>query len=65
MDTSRHLLIGQILADLGYLNLNQVNEARRKQMAYPHLKLGEILVCMNFLTSEELENGLQIQKKVE
>jgi len=65
MDTSRHLLIGQILADLGYLNLNQVNEARRKQMAYPHLKLGEILVAMQVLAPEQLEQGLQVQKKVE
>ena len=65
MDTSRHLLIGQILADLGYLNLNQVNEARRKQMAYPHLKLREILVAMQVLAPEQLEQGLQVQNKVE
>jgi hypothetical protein len=37
-------LIGHILIDLGYLKEEHVNEARRKQMAYPELKLGEILI---------------------
>lgn len=54
--------IGQVLVDLGFLNMAQVEEALRKQAAYPEVKLGQILVCMNFLSSEELEKGLQAQK---
>jgi hypothetical protein len=48
--------------DLGYLKEEHVNEARRKQMAYPELKLGEILIGMNILTPEQLEKGLQLQE---
>jgi len=55
-------LIGHILMDLGYLKEEHVNEARRKQMAYPELKLGEILIGMNILTPEQLEKGLQLQE---
>lgn len=54
--------IGHILVDLGYLKEEHVNEARRKQMAYPELKLGEILIGMNILTPEQLEKGLQLQE---
>jgi hypothetical protein len=65
MDTSRHLLIGQILVDLGFLNMAQVEEALRKQAAYPGLKIGEILKRMEFITQEQLDKGLQFQNKVE
>ena len=34
-------LIGHILVNLGHIKLEQVEEARRKQMAYPGLKLQE------------------------
>lgn len=54
--------IGHILVDLGYLKVEHVNEARRKQMAYPELKLGEILIGMGILTPEQLEKGLQLQE---
>jgi hypothetical protein len=62
MDTRGHRLIGEILSDLRFITLDQVEEALRKQAAYPEVKLGQILVCMNFLTSEQLEKGLQLQK---
>jgi hypothetical protein len=48
--------------DLGYLKEGHVNEARRSQMAYPELKLGEILIGMGILTPEQLEKGLQLQE---
>ncbi len=54
--------IGHILVDLGYLKEDHVNEARRKQMVYPELKLGEILIGMGILTPEQLEKGLQLQE---
>jgi hypothetical protein len=65
MDTRGHRLIGEILSDLGFITLAQVEEARTKQMAYPHLKLGDILVAMQVLAQEQLEQGLQVQKHSE
>jgi hypothetical protein len=60
----RRGLIGHILVDLGYIKLKQVNEARRKQMAYPVLKLGEVLIGMKALTPEQLDQGLKLQERV-
>jgi hypothetical protein len=57
-------LIGHILVDLGYIKLEQVEEALRKQGAYPGLKLGAILITMKALTSEQLDQGLKLQERV-
>ena len=57
-------LIGNILVGLGHINLEQVNEALRKQAAYPVLKLGEILVAMKVLSPKQLERGLALQERV-
>ena len=57
-------LIGHILVGLGHIKLEQVEEARRKQMAYPGLKLGVILIAMKALTPEQLEHGLRLQERV-
>jgi hypothetical protein len=50
--------------DLGYVKEEQVDEALRKQGAYPELKLGEILIGMKFVTPEQLEQGLKLQERV-
>jgi hypothetical protein len=55
-------LIGLILIDLGYISLVHVNEARRRQMTRPEVRLGEILVEMGALTPVQLEKGLELQK---
>ncbi len=55
-------LIGRILADLGYVKMERVDDAREMQKAWPELKLGEILVTTGALTKEQLEEGLQMQK---
>ena len=57
-------LIGHILLDLGYIKLEQVEEALRKQGAYPGLKLGVILIAMEALTPEQLDQGLKLQERV-
>ena len=58
-------LIGQILVDLGYIKLEQVEEALRKQGAYPPgIKLGAILITMEALTPEQLDQGLKLQERV-
>jgi hypothetical protein len=55
-------LIGQILVDLGYVCMAHINEARRKQMVRPEVRLGEILLEMEALTPVQLEKGLELQK---
>ena len=55
-------MIGLILIDLGYISLVHVNEARRRQMTRPEVRLGEILVEMGVLTPVQLEKGLELQK---
>jgi hypothetical protein len=65
MAAHRHLLIGQILVDLGNVKLEHVYEARRTQIAYTQLKLGGIPVAMNFIIHEQLEKELQVQKQSE
>ena len=57
-------LIGKTLVDLGHIKPEHVDEALRKQKAYPVLKLGEILLAMMVLTPEQLEQGLKIQEKM-
>ena len=57
-------LIGRILVDMGYIKLEQVEEALIKQGAYPGLKLGAILVTMKALAPEQLEQGLRLQERV-
>jgi len=57
-------LIGHILVGLGYIKLEQVEEALRKQGAYPGLKLGAILITMKALTPEQLDQGLKLQERV-
>lgn len=55
-------LIGHILVELGYISLVHVNEARRRQMTRPEVRLGEILVDMEALTPVQLMKGLELQK---
>ena len=55
-------LIGRILADLGYVKMERVDDALEMQRGWPVLKLGEILVTTGALTQEQLEQGLRVQK---
>ena len=57
-------LIGRILVELGHVKLEQVEEALRKQGAYPGLKLGAILITMDALNPEQLDQGLKLQESV-
>jgi len=57
-------LIGHILVDLGHVKLEQVEEALRKQGAYPGLKLGKILITMDALSPEQLDQGLKLQERL-
>jgi len=58
-------LIGQILVEKGYINLFQLNEARRIQLntgAVPLPPLGMILREMGCVTPEQVEEALKLQK---
>jgi len=57
-------LIGRILVEMGHVKLEQVEEALRKQGAYPGLKLGAILITMDALNPEQLDQGLKLQESV-
>jgi hypothetical protein len=57
-------LIGHILVDLGHIKVEQMEEALKKQEAYPGLKLGAILITMKALSLEQLEQGLTLQEKM-
>jgi len=57
-------LIGQILVEKGYINLYQLNEARRIQLntgAVPLPPLGMILREMGCVTPAQVEEALRIQ----
>jgi len=61
MELKGHRLIGEILVDLGFVTLPDVNEARRKQMLQPNVLLGEYLVEMGFVTPDQLLEALARQ----
>lgn len=66
METSRHVLIGQILVDLGYVNLYQVNEARRMQLfsePEKRMPLGEVLINLGYVNNEQVEKALRHQEE--
>jgi hypothetical protein len=58
-------MIGQILVEKGYINLSQLNEARRKQLhAEPSARplLGEALLQLGYATPGQIEEALRLQK---
>jgi len=58
-------LIGNILVDLAFITREDVEEALRKQRAYPPgIKLGAILITMDALSPEQLDQGLVLQERV-
>jgi len=57
-----HRLLGQILTDLGHVTLEQLNEARRRQMQETERRIGEILVEMGHLAPKALAEALAIQE---
>jgi hypothetical protein len=58
-------MIGQILVEKGYINLSQLNEARRKQLISDRDKrplLGEVLWQLGYVTSVQVEEALRLQQ---
>ncbi len=54
-------MIGEIMHSLGYVSLEQINEARRTQMENSAKKLGECLVELGYISHEEVTRALEIQ----
>ena len=57
-----HRLLGQILTDGGYITLEQLNDARRRQMQETERRVGELLVEMGYLAPKALARALAIQE---
>ncbi|MEW6686970.1 MAG: hypothetical protein AB1393_12335 [Candidatus Edwardsbacteria bacterium] len=59
----RKHLLGEILVELGAVSVEQINEARRRQMLYnSNKKLGEWLLELQYLNTEQLQQALRIQR---
>jgi len=59
-------MIGQILVEKCYINLFQLNEARRKQLLTdPDLRLprGEVLCQLGYVNPAQVEEALQLQAR--
>lgn len=54
-------LIGEIMVSLGYVSLEQINQARRSQMDDSAKRLGECLVALGYISNEEVNRALDIQ----
>ncbi|MBN1902615.1 Flp pilus assembly complex ATPase component TadA [Candidatus Sumerlaeota bacterium] len=60
LDSFEKKRLGQILVDLGYVDTSQIREVSRKYgLRQP---LGELLIECGFLTEEELDSALEMQK---
>jgi len=54
-------MIGEIMVSLGFVSLEQINQARRNQMDNSTKRLGECLVELGYVSNEEVERALDIQ----
>ncbi len=54
-------MIGEIMVSLGYVSLEQINEARRNQMDNSAKRLGECLVELGYVSNDEVDRALGIQ----
>ena len=54
-------MIGEIMVSLGFVSLEQINQARRNQMDNSNKRLGECLVELGYVSNEDVERALDIQ----
>ena len=59
---SQYKLIGEILVSLGYVSVEQINEARRYQMRHSSKKLGECLIELGLISKQEVSRCLAVQR---
>ncbi len=56
--------IGEILISKGYATPKQLKEALIKQKSYPRTLLGDILVLMRYISSDQLKHAVSIQNEL-
>jgi len=54
-------MIGEIMVSLGYVSVEQINEARRHQMQGTGKRIGECLVELGYIQDDEVKRALSIQ----
>ena len=59
--TRRHPLFGQVLLSQGKIEVEQLDEAVRRQLE-TKIYIGEILIQMGAIASEDIVNALDIQR---
>ncbi len=57
----RRRLIGEIMVALEFASIDQINEARRRQMRNTAKRLGECLVELGYVTEQDVQRSLEIQ----
>ncbi len=50
------------MVSLGHVSLEQINQARRSQMDNSAKRLGECLVDLGYITNEDVNRALDIQR---
>lgn len=50
------------MVSLGVINISQVNEARRRQMAQPNTLFGDHLITLGYITPAQLLEALSRQE---
>lgn len=50
------------MVSLGHVSLEQINQARRNQMDNSSKRLGECLVDLGYISNDEVNRALDIQK---
>lgn len=54
-------MIGEIMVSLGYVSLEQINEARRNQMENSSKRIGEYLIELGYISHEQVSRALALQ----
>ena len=65
MALARKKRIGEILCENGLLNQSELEEAIEEQRNSKNRLLGQILTDLNYITAEQLQDTLSIQRKDE
>lgn len=63
--TGSRKMIGEIMVSLGYVSIEHINEARRRQMQGAGKRIGECLVELGYVASDRVRHALDIQQSGE
>ncbi len=57
----RAFLLGELICELGYISLQDLEKAEEKLKAHPGLRMGEMLIQLNFINDRQLAQALSEQ----